>query len=84
MSYCHLTGYGINLSNGFGPQPGDAIRNTISASGCVTSCLFVGGYCASAGLHTEDIWLQKVNLAGTIKIQEIMEVLQILQLQLLI
>ena len=32
MSYCHLTGYGINLSNGF-----------------------------------EDIWLQKVNLAGTIK-----------------
>lgn len=27
MSYCHLTGYGINFNHGFGTQPGDLIRN---------------------------------------------------------
>lgn len=30
MSYCHLVSSGINLSNGFGPQPGDTIRRFIS------------------------------------------------------
>ncbi len=30
MSYCHLTSTGINLANGFGPQPGDTIRRFIS------------------------------------------------------
>ncbi len=35
MSYCHLTGYGINLANGFGPQPGALIRNTVRASTCI-------------------------------------------------
>jgi hypothetical protein len=27
MSYCHLTGYGINFANGFGTLPGNLIRN---------------------------------------------------------
>lgn len=35
MSYCHLTGYGINLANGFGPLPGAAIRNAVRTSTCI-------------------------------------------------
>ncbi|HRH67731.1 MAG TPA: zinc-dependent metalloprotease, partial [Bacteroidia bacterium] len=38
MSYCHLTGYGINFANGFGQQPGDAIRSRVSSAGCLSSC----------------------------------------------
>lgn len=38
MSYCHLTGVGINLNLGFGPQPGDLIRNNVSNSSCLSSC----------------------------------------------
>jgi hypothetical protein len=35
MSYCHLvSGVGINLANGFGQLPGDAIRTSVSESGC--------------------------------------------------
>jgi hypothetical protein len=29
MSYCHLQSVGINMSKGFGPQPGDTIRRQI-------------------------------------------------------
>lgn len=65
MSYCHLTGYGINFNNGFGPQPGDAIRNTISAAGCVTSCGGGPAYCVSTGSSTVDEWLQTVAMGGT-------------------
>ncbi len=65
MSYCHLTGYGINFNNGFGAQPGDAIRNTISAAGCVTSCGGGPAYCASAGTSTADEWIQSVTVAGS-------------------
>ncbi len=35
MSYCHLTAYGINLANGFGPLPGAAIRNAVRTSTCI-------------------------------------------------
>ncbi len=35
MSYCHLVSYGINLMNGFGPQPGIAIRNAVRNSTCI-------------------------------------------------
>ena len=44
MSYCHLvSGVGINLSNGFGPQPATAILNAVNNStclsfDCLTSC----------------------------------------------
>ncbi|MFT3980303.1 MAG: M12 family metallo-peptidase [Ferruginibacter sp.] len=34
MSYCHLT-VGINLSNGFGPLPGAAIRNKLRTNTCI-------------------------------------------------
>ena len=39
MSYCHLTGSGINFTLGFGTQPGNVIRNRVNATGnCLTSC----------------------------------------------
>ncbi len=38
MSYCHLTGAGINLNNGFGPQPGNVIRNSVTNASCLQQC----------------------------------------------
>lgn len=38
MSYCHLTATGINFNNGFGPFPGQAIRDGVAAAGCLPSC----------------------------------------------
>ena len=35
MSYCHQTSYGINLMNGFGPLPGNLIRNTVRNNSCI-------------------------------------------------
>jgi len=37
MSYCHLTSYGINFNNGFGPVPGDRIRTQVQNAACLTS-----------------------------------------------
>ncbi|MBX7163016.1 MAG: T9SS type A sorting domain-containing protein [Saprospiraceae bacterium] len=34
MSYCHLTSYGINFSKGFGKEPGDLLRNSVSTRSC--------------------------------------------------
>ncbi len=70
MSYCHLQSVGINFNLGFGPQPGNVIRNTVNASGnCLTSC---GppppppppAYCASNGSNTSDEWINKVVLGS--------------------
>lgn len=36
MSYCHLTSVGINFNNGFGPQPGQLIRNTVNSKACLS------------------------------------------------
>lgn len=38
MSYCHLTSYGINFNNGFGPQPGDKIRSKVQNASCLAPC----------------------------------------------
>jgi Metallo-peptidase family M12/Secretion system C-terminal sorting domain len=43
MSYCHLTSAGINFSNGFGPQPGNVIRNRVTNASCLTACSGGGG-----------------------------------------
>ena len=52
MSYCHLTGYGINFANGFGQQPGDKIRSKVYAA----SCLGTGTICNSpTGVVASDI-----------------------------
>ncbi len=37
MSYCHLTGNGINFSHGFGKQPGDLIRSNVENRTCLSS-----------------------------------------------
>ena len=41
MSYCHLiSGVGISLANGFGPQPAAAILNAVNTSTCLSfDCL---------------------------------------------
>ncbi len=39
MSYCHLlTEVGIDLSLGFGPQPGDLIRDRVYNASCLSRC----------------------------------------------
>ncbi len=43
MSYCHLNRVGINFSKGFGQQPGNVIRNRVSASSCLQACTPDGG-----------------------------------------
>lgn len=48
MSYCHLTSAGVNLSLGFGSQPGNVIRNTVISSTCTSSCSSGGSGCAGA------------------------------------
>ena len=44
MSYCHLTGYGINFNNGFGTQPGDRIRSVIGGATCFSTCRMTIGF----------------------------------------
>ena len=70
MSYCHLTGSGINFTLGFGTQPGNVIRNRVNATGnCLTSC---GppppppppAYCSSNGSNSTYEWIQKVTLGS--------------------
>jgi flavin-binding protein dodecin len=38
MSYCHLTSVGINFNEGFGPQPGNVIRNEVDFANCLIPC----------------------------------------------
>lgn len=38
MSYCHITRTGINLSKGFGQQPGNLIRNAVANANCLQVC----------------------------------------------
>jgi hypothetical protein len=38
MSYCHITSAGINFSLGFGPQPGNVIRDNVANGACLGSC----------------------------------------------
>jgi len=36
MSYCHLTGVGINFTKGFGPEPGNLIRSNVENRSCLS------------------------------------------------
>ena len=38
MSYCHLQSVGINFNLGFGPQPGNVIRNSVNNASCLQPC----------------------------------------------
>jgi hypothetical protein len=53
MSYCHLNSVGINFNNGFGPQPGDLIRNRVFNASCLTSCDDDDG-CPNVGASCND------------------------------
>lgn len=47
MSYCHLiSGVGINLNNGFGPQPTAVMVNAVNAATCLAVC---GNSCDAPG-----------------------------------
>lgn len=40
MSYCHLLSTGVNLANGFGPQPAAQIQQSVNNSTCLsTDCI---------------------------------------------
>ncbi|MEO0310368.1 MAG: hypothetical protein RIQ89_25 [Bacteroidota bacterium] len=46
MSYCHLVGgVGINLNNGFGPQPAALIVGEINSALCLTNCATSCPFC---------------------------------------
>ncbi len=56
MSYCHLVGAaGINLSKGFGKQPGDLIRKKVSQASCLNSCQGIGEKKPVADFEAENI-----------------------------
>lgn len=64
MSYCHLTGVGINFSLGFGPQPGAVIRNAVSSAACIVPCCpsnvtITGNF--STPLTQSSSWIKSVN-----------------------
>lgn len=59
MSYCHLTNYGINFNNGFGPLPGDKIRTEVSSATCLS------GSCAPAGSCLAPKSLTVTNITGS-------------------
>ncbi len=53
MSYCYSqSGVGVSLAAGFGPQPGDLLRNRIANSGCAGECC-VFKYKVDLGPNTE-------------------------------
>ncbi|MBL7809595.1 MAG: zinc-dependent metalloprotease, partial [Saprospiraceae bacterium] len=54
MSYCHLLGnIGINFNNGFGPQPGDLIRDRVYNAACLGPC-GGGGQCNYVDINTNN------------------------------
>jgi hypothetical protein len=54
MSYCHLQSVGINFNNGFGPQPGNVIRNNVANGSCLSPCGGGGGPTCSDGIQNGD------------------------------
>lgn len=52
MSYCHLTSYGINFLNGFGPLPGARIRDRVQNASCITAS---GSAAAPTGLLASNV-----------------------------
>ena len=53
MSYCSLIDVGVDLRNGFGPQPGDVIRDYIYDETCADPCGQVG--CPAVNGQVTDI-----------------------------
>ncbi len=47
MSYCHLTSHGINFNHGFGPLPGNLIRDKVYNASCLSECDMGGATCST-------------------------------------
>ena len=52
MSYCHLSNVGINFNNGFGPQPGNTIRNEVAGATCLAASCGSTNTCVAPGALT--------------------------------
>lgn len=50
MSYCHLSGAGVNFNNGFGTQPGNKIRSEVTGATCLTADFAVATATASTSI----------------------------------
>ncbi len=55
MSYCHLTGNGINFNYGFGLQPGNVVRTETTAASCVSASCPVANCDAPIALTINNI-----------------------------
>jgi len=66
MSYCYPSnGSFINFNLGFGPQPGNLIRNTINTAGnCLSACTGTPEYCTSSGSNSSGEHINKVVLGS--------------------
>jgi len=53
MSYCHLT-TGIDFTQGFGPQPGNVIRNTVTNASCLQANCGSSGPTCFDGIQNGD------------------------------
>ncbi|MEL6659832.1 MAG: M12 family metallo-peptidase [Bacteroidota bacterium] len=53
MSYCHVA-TGIDFTQGFGPQPGNVIRNTVANASCLPANCGGGGPTCSDGIQNGD------------------------------
>jgi hypothetical protein len=58
MSYCHLRSVGINFSHGFGPQPGNVVRNAVASASCLNIC--ENGGSEPAGCEGQEVSLRIV------------------------
>ena len=66
MSYCSPGhGWFYNLAEGFGPQPGNIIRNTVNQAGnCILPCGPPSLYCFSNGANAASKFIKKVVLGS--------------------
>jgi hypothetical protein len=49
MSYCHQTSVGTNFALGFGPQPGNVIRNYVENASCLSMLSMSGAASVASG-----------------------------------
>lgn len=68
MSYCHLTAYGINFSNGFGPFPTDAMIDAIEAAPCLDGGGAGSEYCESYGSISDYEWIDQFRTKGIFRV----------------
>lgn len=64
MSYCHLvSGVGISLAEGFGPQPGDLIRQSVHNASCLGDCISIEECQAPYGITASNIDANSIELS---------------------